>query len=77
MEQVSKFLLLDKLPNVLKHPIWREFLKMHGDNGTSSKQEDLYRCTYKRTPIYRVGSYYFCFKISKGYRNLTALKRLL
>lgn len=68
---------IDSLPNVLKPPIWGKFLKLHKENKRGIKQENIYRCTHNNTPIYKVGTYYFSFKISKGYRNLTALKRLL
>lgn len=70
---------ISKLPNILYPPIWGKFLKMHIDNEPKVVDPQLlrYRCTYKHTAIYKAGTYYYCFGIRRGYRNLSALKRLL
>lgn len=75
MKQVPKFPILGKLPNILKPPVLAKFLDLHKIG--EKKQEIIYACTYNHTAIYKAGTYYFCFRINRAYRNLTALKRLL
>ena len=41
------------------------------------KQEEMYVCTHNFNAIYKLKDYYFCFGISRGYKNLTSLKKLI
>jgi len=74
---------INKLPTVLYPPIWGKFLsdRMKHDGTTFDNayqfQMCAYRCTHRYTAIYRIGSYYFCLAIPRGYRNLSSLKRLI
>lgn len=61
--------------DVLKGMDWHKHLI--NNQFESKKQEELYNCTHNFTAIYKLGDYYFCFGISRGYKNLTALKRLV
>lgn len=36
-----------------------------------------YVCTHNYEQIHKIGQYYFCFSIYRGYKNLTSLKRLV
>ncbi len=60
---------------VLKGKLWNEYLV----NNEFKKlgQMELYRCTHRYTPIYKIGDYYFSFKFARGYKSLAALKRLV
>jgi len=58
--------------------IGREWNKFLVENKLTEKEQmDLYRCTHNYTAIYKLGDYFFSFRIPRGYKNLTALKRLL
>ena len=64
-----------ELPTVLKGKAWAEYLKV---NDMASKgQMELYRFTHNYTACYKIGDYYFCFRIRRGYKNPAALKRLI
>lgn len=61
--------------SVLKGKEWAQYLI---DNGMKSKsQMDVYAFTHNYTPCYKIGEYYFCFKIIRGYKNPASLKRLV
>ena len=60
---------------VLSGKEWNKYLT--DNNLTDKDQMELYRCTHNYTAIYKIGEYFFCFRIRKGYKNLAALKRLV
>ncbi len=64
-----------KNKNVLTGKDWKKYLKMNGL--MSMGQMELYSCTWNYTPIYHIGDYYFAFGMYRGYKNLSALKRLV
>lgn len=75
---------ISSLPSVLKPPVWGKFLAMSIANEPKDdkgfmidRQMYRYRCTHNFTAIYKAGTYYYCLSIYRGYRNLTALKRLI
>jgi hypothetical protein len=64
-----------ELPNVMRAPDWGLYLR---DNKfIEMGQAKLYHSTYKHTTIYKLGDYYFCFHILRGYKNLSALKGVI
>ena len=62
-------------PNVLTGKPWNQYLE--DNNFTDKSQTELYNCTHNSHAIYKLGDYYFCFAISGGYKNLSALKSLI
>ena len=66
---------MDDIKNVLKNDEWFDHLTKH--NLQDQTQLSLYNCTHRYTAIYKLGGYYFTFGMRRGYRNLTALKRLI
>jgi len=64
-----------KMPNVIKGKEWKSY--MEENDLLRKKQEEIYVCTHNYTPIYKLNDYYFSFNILRGYKNLSALKRLL
>lgn len=71
---ITKF-KVDIMKNVLKGKEWTNYLVEN--EMTKKSQIDLYFCTHNFVPIYKIGDYYFSFTITRGYKNLTSLKRLL
>ena len=71
-----------KNKNVLKGTEWFDYLKAHKFLEISREpingQLKLYSgVTYKYQNILKLGDYYFVMSIRKGYKNITALKRLM
>jgi hypothetical protein len=72
MEKQSQVLIGQEWLDYLKA---RDFLKL---SCSFDGQTKLYSgVTFKYIPIYKLGDYYFCMKIRRGYRNISALKRLI
>jgi hypothetical protein len=63
------------MESVLKGREWTKYME---ENHIKTKgQLELYRCTHRYVPIYKLGDYYFSFKFCRGYKNLASLKRLV
>ena len=63
------------MKNVLKGSEWNDHIIKH--DLIKKDQMDLYVCTHRFTPIYKIGGYFFIFKIIRGYKNITSLKKLI
>jgi hypothetical protein len=61
--------------DVLKGMDWHKHLI--NSQFSSKKQEEMYNCTHNYVAIYLLEGYYFAFGISRGYKNLASLKRLV
>lgn len=61
--------------NVLKGNEWCRFLEEN--QLTKRLQLELYSCTHNYVPIYKLNGYYFSFTITRGYKHLPSLKRLV
>ena len=72
---------MTKEKTVLKGKEWHDYLDKHGFKNIIehwNAQMILYSgVTWKHENILKLGDYYFVFKIRRGYKNISALKRLL
>jgi len=60
---------------VLKGKEWHEYLEYHNFDVLSYMK--VYHSTYNYNQIYKVGKYHFCFAFTRGYKNISTLKRLI
>ena len=60
---------------VLKGKEWHNYIKENNINKLNYLSS--YVCTYNYTQLHKIGDYYFCFAIKRGYKNLASLKRLV
>tara|TARA_Y100000310_G_C20682689_1_gene816946 strand:+ start:2452 stop:2643 length:192 start_codon:yes stop_codon:yes gene_type:complete len=63
------------METVLKGKEWNLYLEKNKIENKSYMQ--LYCCTHNYCQIFKIGEYYFSFKIKKGYKNLASLKKLV
>ena len=61
--------------NVLKGKAWNDYLLDH--NIKNIPYQKLYNQTYRYEQVFKVGDYYFCFMFTRGYKNVSSLKRLI
>ncbi len=66
-----------KLKNtpVLKGKAWARHLEKNDLKQKSLM--DVYHSTYNYEQIFKLAGYYFCFRFTRGYANLTSLKRVI
>lgn len=64
--------------DILSGNAWFQYLAPFVTNKSGYKmQVDYGAGAYKYQNIYKVGGYYFCFSIPKGYKKLSSLKKAI
>ena len=76
-EQAEKYLFLEDIKNkpVLKGKEWNKYLEIVKIKEIPYMK--VYHSTYNYNQIYKVGEYHFYFAFTRGYKNLSALRRLI
>ena len=66
---------MNNIKTVLKGKEWNNYIKEN--NFSNLSYIDSYVCTHNYTQLHKIGNYYFCFSIKRGYKNLASLKKLV